>query len=232
MEVGKLTVQVRNGTGKGVARRIRAQGLVPGVCYGAGVDTVFNIAVDPKALKASLDPVKKQNTVINVTLADEGKTVTEVTAMLWEYQIHPLRRTVTHVDLVSIDPSKELEVEVPIELVGKAIGAVDGGQIHVTRHEVTVRCTPAAIPVKFELDVTPLNIGDTLHIYDITFPEGVSPAISTKLSIATCVAPKAEVVEEEVLELAEGEVPAEGADAAKAAEGADAKPAADGGDKK
>jgi large subunit ribosomal protein L25 len=127
MEVGKLTVKVRHDIGKGQSRRLRAQGMVPGICYGAGLSGPLAIMLNAKELKASLDPAKGRNTVITVRVEDGGGSKTELTAMLWEYQIDALRRNVTHVDLISIDPEKPIQVEVPLVLVGKAIGTIDGG---------------------------------------------------------------------------------------------------------
>jgi large subunit ribosomal protein L25 len=233
MEVGKLTVEVRAGTGKGISRKIRRDGLVPGVCYGHGLDKPVNIMVNPKALKGSLDPARGQNTIITVTLSDNGTARTTLTAMLWEWQVHPLRRNVTHVDLIAIDPERPIEVEVPVDFVGKAIGTVDGGQLHTVLRAIPVKCKPADIPTKFTVDVSSLAIGMALHVSDVTLPAGVEFAVPETYSIVSCVAPKAEkVAEEEALAVpgaegapVEGAAPAEGGDAAAKTEGA-------GGDKK
>jgi large subunit ribosomal protein L25 len=207
MEVGKLTVQVRNSHGKGASRRLRSDKLVPGICYGSGLDQPLSITVSPKALKASLDPAKGRNSVIDVTVEDAGQT-RNLTAMLWEYQVHPLRREVTHVDLIAIDPAKELEVQVPIELTGKPAGAIDGGQVHVERHSIPVRCLPAAIPASIVLDVSPLRIGDGFHVADLAMPAGVVAAVGGEFSICTCVAPKAEKETGESTVAAAAEAPA------------------------
>jgi large subunit ribosomal protein L25 len=235
MEVGKLTVQIRNETGKGESRRLRASGLVPGVCYGAKLERPLWITLNAKELKKSLDPAKGRNTVITVTVEDgNGGGSTELTALLWEYQIDKLRRTVTHVDLISIDPEKPVEVEVPLVLVGKAVGTVDGGQIHVERHTLAVRCRPADIPTTFELDITELKIGDALHVSNVVMPPGVQAAVPEGFTLVTCVAPK---VEKEVTEVAavtaegtpaEGAAPAEG----EKKEGAAGAKAEGGGDEK
>jgi large subunit ribosomal protein L25 len=228
MEIGKLTVQSRDAAGKGISRKLRAKGMVPGICYGAGLDKPLSIVVDPRALKASLDPEKRQNTVIDVTVEGAGAAQT-VTAMLWEYQIHPIRREVTHVDLISIDPEKTLEAEVPVELTGKYAGQVNGGQLNTARHSVTVSAKPADIPAKLVLDITALDIGDVLHVSDLVIPAGVELVTPAKLTIVTCAAPKAEKVtaEEEAAEAEAAE-----ADAAAAEGGAAPAAKADEGGKK
>jgi large subunit ribosomal protein L25 len=239
MEVGKLTVQVRNNSGKGAARRLRSDGLVPGICYGAGLDQPLAITVNAKALKASLDPAKGRNTVISVAV--EGGSTAELTAMLWDYQVDPIRRNVVHVDLIAIDPQKEIEVEVPVVLVGKHKGAIEGGQLHVERHSIPVRCLPRQIPARFDVDVTPMAIGDALHVSDVPMPEGVVPAVPGEFSVVSCQAPKAEketaATTTEAAPAAAAAAPAAGkgaapAAAAKGAAPAAAKAPAKGGDKK
>ena len=144
----------------------------------------------PKALKGSLDPEKGQNTVINVDVKNGDATAHNLTAMLWEYQVHPIKRSVLHFDLVAIDPDKMVDVDVRVEYLGKAKGLVDGGQIHIVRRVVPSRCKPTDIPASYKVDLEPLEIGDNLHISDIVFPAGVVPTVSTSLSLASCVAPR------------------------------------------
>ena len=101
MEVGKLTVQLRRDTGKGIARRLRGRGLVPGICYGTTMEQPLPIQLSPKELKGALDPQKRQNTVIEVTVEDPKASVATqtITAMLKEYQVHPIKRGVLHVEV-------------------------------------------------------------------------------------------------------------------------------------
>jgi large subunit ribosomal protein L25 len=223
MEVGKLTVQRRTHTGKGVARKLRAQGKVPGVCYGFNLEGPLAIAVDLRALKASLDPTKRQNTVIDMTIEDNGQSHSMV-VMVREYQIDPIRRELTHVDLVAIDTEKEVVASVPIEFAGKAKGLVLGGQLHVVRHEIDVRCKPTSIPSRVIVDISDLDIGGTIHISDLKLPEGISAATPGRLTIITMAAPEGG---------GEAEGPAEAgkADAKAKGKGKDAKPKAKG-DKK
>jgi len=222
--IGQLTVSIRNTTGKGAARQLRVQGKVPGVLYGATNDgpiSPFQIAVDVKALKAALDPVRRQNTVISVTVEDGGKAVRTLSALLKDYQLDPVRRDVTHVDLLAIDPQKEVQATVPLEFVGKPKGIIDGGVIHTVMRSLDVRCKPSDIPVKLPLDISALEIGDVLHVSDIQLPAGVVAMTGAREAVVSMQAPE----KEEVVATTEA-APVEGAAAAAPAVGKDGKPIA------
>ena len=212
MEVGKLTVTRRHGTGKGVARKLRATGSIPGVCYGAMLDAPISIAVNARALKASLDPEKRNNTVIDMTIRSEGHADQNVVVMVKDYQIHKLRRDLVHVDLVAIDTEKPVEVEVPITMTGRAKGLVHGGQLHTVAYSIEIRCKPADIPGTILADVSDLDIGGVLHVAELTMPEGVKAITPGHQAVITCTAPEAEEV------APEGEAAAEGASAEAPAE--------------
>lgn len=188
MEVGKLTVQHRTNTGKGVSRATRREGDVPGVCYGFGLDAPLPVTLNVKALKKAFDPAKKRNTVLDLTI--EGEKTVKVQAMVWDFQVHKIRREVTHVDLKAIDPEKEVEAVVPIASTGTHAGAIDGGLLSWALREVRIMSKPALIPTKVVLDITPLRLGAALHVSDLPLPEGVSLADSAKLTVVTCIAPK------------------------------------------
>lgn len=232
MEVGKLTVTLRNTTGhKGASRQLRTEGKVPGVCYGASVDgriDPVSIIVDVKELKKALDPVKKQNTVLELTIEDGAQKRT-LSALVKDYELHPLRREITHVDLLAIDPNKEVLAGVPLEFTGKPKGAINGGQIRIVLRTLEVRAKPSDIPVKLVVDVSPLDIGDVIHVSAIDLPAGVSAVTGRDLAVVTCAAPE----EEKATAAAEGAAPGEaaaapaaGAKAAAPAKDAKAAPAA------
>jgi large subunit ribosomal protein L25 len=223
MEVGKLTVTVRTTTGhKGASRQLRTQGKVPGVCYGASVNgkiAPLPITIDVRELKKALDPVRKQNTVLDLTI-EGGAGKQQLHALVKDYQLDALRRDITHVDLLAIDPNKEVLAEVPLEFIGKPKGAIDGGQIRIVMRNLEVRAKPNDIPVKLTIDVSPLEIGDVIHVSSVALPAGVEVVTGRDLAVVTCAAPEEEAVAAPV----EGAAPAEGA-AAPAAAGA-AAPAA------
>ncbi len=214
MEVGKLTVSVRTGAGKNAARQLRTKGEVPGVCYGSSVSgriEPFAVAVNVKALRAALDPVRKQNTVIDLTVEGAGQPRV-LTALVKDYQIDLLRQEITHVDFIAIDPNKEVIAEVPLEFVGKHKGTIDGGQLRTLLRSLSLRAKPANIPVKITVDVTPLDIGDVVHVSDLTLPEGTVSVTGRDLAVITCVAPE----EDKTAAAADGAAPAADAKAADA----------------
>jgi large subunit ribosomal protein L25 len=229
MEFAKVTVELRQKTGKGAAHKVRAAGKVPGVLYGHKAEPV-SVTLDEKALLSSLDKERKRNTVLTlaVTGGGQGGKDEQVTAMVRDAQIDPLSRRLVHVDFLRVDLEKEVHVTVPLVLTGKAVGVTDGGNLHQSLHVIPVAAKPAAIPSKIEVDVTALKIGDALHASDLKLAAGVRAMLDARQAIASVVAPKAEKAEEAAAAPVEGAVPAEGAAAAPAAAGA--TPAA-GGDK-
>ena len=234
MEVGKLTVTLRTNSGhKGNARKLRAEGKVPGVCYGASVDGRIEplpITVNVKELRRALDPIRKQNTVIDLTI-EGGASTRTLHALVKEYQVHPLRREITHVDLLAIDPNKEVLADVPLEFTGKPAGAINGGQIRIVLRKLEVRAKPSDIPIKIGVDVSPLEIGDVIHVSALALPAGVTTVTGRDLAVVTCAAPEEEAVV--VAEAAaEGAAAAPAAAATAAPAGKDAKAAPAGKDAK
>lgn len=225
MEVGKLTVTVRNtvGQGKGPSRALRRAGNVPGVCYGASPDGRIEplaITVNVKALRAALDPVRKQNTVIDLTI-EGGPSSRKLSALVKDYQIDALRRDITHVDLLAIDPNKEVTASVPLDFIGKPKGAIDGGQLRIVMREIDIKAKPSDIPVKVPVDVTGLGIGDVIHVSALPLPAGVTSITGRDLAVVTCAKPE----EDAVAVTADG-APADAAAPAAGAPAAGAKAAA------
>ena len=234
MEVGKLTVTIRNAGGKSAATKLRAAGKIPGVCYGVSTEPSapgkfepLPISVDIKALRAALDPIRKQNTVIDLTI-EGGDKPRRLHALVKDYQQDVLRRDIIHVDLLAIDPNKVVHANVPIEFVGKPKGHVDGGQIRIVIRALEVLAKPADIPIKLTVDVSPLEIGDVIHVSAIALPANVTSVTGRDLAVVTCAKPEEEKIEVVETALVEGAAPAAaaGAAAAGAAGAAGAAPAA------
>jgi large subunit ribosomal protein L25 len=183
--------------------------------------------VNVKALKAALDPVRKQNTVIALSIEDGGKTIKALSALVKDYQIDPIRRDITHVDLLAIDPNKEVTAVVPLEFTGKPAGVINGGLLHTVMRSLAVKCKPADIPVKLELDISPLDIGDVLHVSDVQLPGRREGRDAGREAVISMVAPEKETAGRGGSDAAAAAAPAAGKDAkaAPAAAGKDAKAA-------
>jgi large subunit ribosomal protein L25 len=225
MAENQIAVELREGIGKGVARKLRAAGLIPGVFYGQGTSQA--ISLEPRPLERLLASSSAGlNTLINLTGggALDGKQV-----LVKDLQRDPVRGTLLHADLYAIDVKQVVHVSVPIHLTGIPEGVtLDAGILDQVIREIELECLPTAIPEELPVDVTSLGLGDSLHVRDIALPAGVTLLTDADLSVASVAQPKA--AEEEVAPV-EGEE--EGAEAAAAAEDGDAKaeaPAEGGGD--
>lgn len=224
-----LEAKSRTGSGKGFARRTRAEGLVPAVVYGRKLDKPISIAIEPKALKTAIATPKKMNTVLGLKI--DG---TERMVLLKDYQLDPVSRDLLHADFIAVTENEAVKVNVPVVLTGKAAGVLEGGILTQMRREIEVWALPAAIPQQIEADVTPMKIAAVLHINDIKMPEGIKVKTNVNYTIAVCSAPEVEKVAEPVAAAAAapGAAPAAGAAAPAAdAKAGDAKAAA-GGEKK
>jgi len=206
-----LKVVHRDNAGKGAARSIRREGLIPAVVYGKGLGSL-SIAVEPKALAAALGTEAGWNALI--TLKGDGSFSGKV-VILKDLQRHPVGREPIHVDFQAIDLKKKVHVMVPLHPVGKSAGEKLGGALQIIRHELEILCLPTEIPSAIEVDVTPLMIGDVLHVNDLALPPGAQIPHDVNFTVITVVGIKEEV--EEVEEVVEGEE-AEGEEAEAEAE--------------
>ena len=210
MELMSLTATVRTETGKGVNRRLRRDGFVPAVCYGLKKDPA-HLSVVPKALLKLFKGPLGRNVVFQLDVeAQPPRTV-----VLQDLQVHPLRRTITHVDFLEVTPESKLEVKVPIVIEGKSSGEKLGGRVRQVVKEVAVVCQPANVPAAITLDVTNMEIGDVLYVEGVTFPEGVHPAKTGRIPLVTVRLGRETGPEDE-----EKAAAAEGAEGGAAAEGA------------
>ena len=216
-----LPAQKRDGTGKGVARKLRASGRVPAVLYGRELEPI-HLSLDARESEQLFYSISVDNTIVELKVEGEKKPYE---TLIREIQAHPLRQTLTHVDFLRIQAGVTVDVNVPIHLIGIPEGVKNsGGVLEQVIHDLAVRCIPSKIPQSIDIDVTHLEINKSIHIYDIEFGEGVEVTIEQKRTICSVAIPKViEEPEEEEEELLEGEeVEGEVAeDGAPAAEGAD-----------
>lgn len=217
MAVNALVAEVRDATGKGAARKLRAAGRIPAVVYGRGTESRA-ISVDPKALVQLLQKGGAgMNTLIELSVDGTAKTV-----LVKELQRDPVRGRPLHTDFYLVDLDQKVEVSVPIHLTGRAPGVELGGILDHPLREIELECLPRAIPESIDVDVSALDVGDSIHVRDLELPEGVSVQSDVNLAVASVVAPVAveEPVAEEVEEgeeaVAEGEEDAAAAPAESA----------------
>ena len=220
MPENALLVQAREATGKGAARRLRAAGRIPAVLYGRGRQTLA-VALDPRALERILR-AGGLNALLDVTVEQRSDLGTTV-ALVKELQRDPLRGAITHVDLYQVDLTRAIEVDVPVHLVGKPKGIEQGGVLDHILREVRIECLPRAIPESIELDVSEMDINDTLHVSDLKLPADVRLITDPELGVAHVAVPAAEEAPPAEA-VAAAEVPVEGeAPVAAPTEGAESE---------
>jgi len=182
-----LIAEERSGTGKSVTRKLRAAGRIPGVLYGRGKPG-RSVTLDPRALETVLHASGSgMNTLIDLELGSETTVV-----LVKEIQREPIRGSYLHADLYEVDLQKRIEVSVPLHFVGKAPGVESGGILDHPLREVSLECLPRAIPDSVEVDVSSLEMGDSVHIRDLVLPADARVLSDPELPVASVVAPKAE----------------------------------------
>ncbi|HVD11948.1 MAG TPA: 50S ribosomal protein L25 [Gaiellaceae bacterium] len=209
----KLQVQERDSRGSAESRRLRKQGLIPGVLYGRG-QTPHTISIPERELRRVLTGEGGLHAILDVVLAGQKTTHPSI---LKDYQQHPVRGGIIHVDLHEVRLDQPIQARVVVELMGEPVGVTEGGVLSQVSREVTVEALPMEIPEHLELDVSGMAIGDTLRLVDLRAQDGVKyvddpeeTVLATVTMPTRIVEPEPEEVEGEELEegeLPEGEVP-------------------------
>ncbi|QGX97458.1 50S ribosomal protein L25/general stress protein Ctc [Roseovarius faecimaris] len=216
-EIPDLHAQERTGTGKGAARAARREGMVPGIVFGGDADPLpinipFNVLL--KKLKAG----RFKSTLFNLKVDGHD----DVRVICRDVQRDVVKDLPTHLDLMRLRRTTKINLFIPVEFVGEeeCPGLRKGGVLTVVRNEVELIVTAGDIPESIQVDISTLNVGDTVTISDVTLPEGAKPTIDRDFVIANVAAPSALKSEDADDEgAAEAEVPTVGEDEAEAAEG-------------
>jgi large subunit ribosomal protein L25 len=222
----KLQVKERERRGSADARRLRREGLIPGVLYGSGKQP-HAICVPERELRRVLTGQGGLHAILDVVL--EGQKTTHA-SILKDYQQDPIRGHISHVDLQEVRLDQPIQATVTVQLIGEPAGAKEGGVLSQVQREIRVEALPMEVPEHIDLDVTAMAIGDSLRLGDLGAMDGVTYLDDPETVLASVGLPtrveEPEEVTEEGEELPEGEVP-EGEEAPEGgAEGA-AEPAAD-----
>src|SRR5690349_24582249 len=198
----KVQARLRSGRGKNDARRARRDGMVPITVYGGGAETVAAVA-PLRELAAILRSESGRNTIFTIEVDGVG----ESEVMFHDRQIDPVKGRLIHADLTRLVKGQKIEVTVPLHLVGEPVGVKEKqGVLEQIIREIDVRCEPREIPDAIDVDVSNLDVHDTLHVSDIKVAEGVEILTDAELVIATVGLVKEEAAQAPA---AEGEEPAE-----------------------
>ena len=211
-----LNAQKRTTSGTAAARRSRRDGLIPGVIYGAQQDE-YPIQVDAKKFGEILRASASENFLVDLKI--EGAKEKQKLALIQEVQHHPINGQILHIDFNAVREDTEIHANVPLVLTGEAPGVKAGGVIEQQHHEVEVHCIPSNLPESLTVDIGGLGMGDTLHIGDITYPEGVSPTLEGDVIVVLISEPRVSAADA----AADAELEAGSAAAAEGAASAGAK---------
>ena len=223
----KLEVAERDSRGSAETRRLRKQGLIPGVLYGRGKQS-HAFCVPERELRRVLTGPSGLHAILDVVL--EGQTTTHA-SILKDYQQDVITGRIAHIDLQEVRLDQPIQAQVVIELVGESAGTKEGGVLSQVSREINVEALPMEVPERIEVDISEMHIGDTLRLADVAQQEGVTflddpeETVLATVTLPTKVEePEPELTEEELeaAELAEGEEAPEGADEGEAESDGDA----------
>lgn len=201
METISLSLERRSEIGKGAARRARTGGSVPGVYYGRGREAIA-VRADTRNFDRTIRPLEGAHLI---ETASEDGDLNGRMVLVREIQSHPVSGNTLHFDLLEIPLDHEIEVKVALHFEGRAEGVALGGILQPQLRELSVHCMPTAIPESIDVDVTPLQIGDSLHLSQITLPDGVRASAEDDPALISVMPPVVDKRVEDEAEAAEGE---------------------------
>jgi large subunit ribosomal protein L25 len=204
MATATLSAEMRTDGGKGVARKLRAAGRVPGIIYGHGREPQ-SLSLVARDLDKLLSHIAAGSTVIELSL---GKATTKT--LIREIQRHPFKKQILHVDFMELVAGEKVIVDIPLVFVGIPEGVrLSGALLEQIVHSIEVNVDPSSIPNHIDVDVTNLAMGHSLHVRDLVLPEGLEVLTDEDTTICAVIAPRA-VVEETAAAAVEGEAAAAG----------------------
>jgi large subunit ribosomal protein L25 len=188
----KLTAQKRETAGRSAVNKIKQQGLVPAVIYGAKEEPM-KLSISAREIGTLLSRATSEHVLVDLEIADGGVKSSRL-ALIQEVQHHPLRRNVLHVDFHAVRADEKLHAEIPVEPTGEADGVKNfGGILEINLHSVEVECLPKDLPEIIIIDVSRLGVGDAIHIKDLQLPEGVTVRGDGELTVVRVAAPTVEI---------------------------------------
>ena len=208
-----LAAAIREEKGKQAAKRLRRENKIPAIFYGPGASSLM-LTVDSHQLDMIMKKTSGENVIIGLQIESDKGTDSR-TVIIKELHSDPVKRNYLHADFYEISMDKELTVDIGLHFINTPKGVVNGGMLQPIRREITVSCLPDKLVEFIQVDVSGLDIGEALHIREITLPDGIKSALDPDLPVVTVVAPSAAAAE-----------PAAGEKKAEEAEGKEAGPEA------
>src|SRR5881394_80916 len=187
----KLKAEPRTDVGRSAVRKLKARGMIPAIIYG-GKDKPQPLQVSARDINAMMSHASGENVLVELEIAGEKSNRT---ALVQEVQHSPVRGDILHIDFHAISMDETIQAEVPLEPIGTPNGVKTfGGLLEQSLRAVAIECLPGDLPDRITVDVSQLNIGDSIHVRDIQLPPGVTPKVQIDLTVLSVMAP---VVEEE-----------------------------------
>ena len=226
----EINAKIREVKGTGASRRLRHSGKVPGILYGGNNDSI-SIELDSKELFMQFKHEAFHASILTLNLDGKKEPV-----LLRDFQMHPVKNNIQHIDLQRIDENKKLHVKIPFHFLNEEIAPgvkLEGGVVGHIMIEVDISCLPKDLPTYIEVDLINLSIGDSIHLSEIKVPEGVElTGLSEENDPIITSISKPKVFVEEVVETPEGEEGAEGEEGEEGAEGAEGEEGEEGAEAK
>jgi len=197
----KLPVRIRDDKGKGAARRLRRNNQIPAIFYGP-TTTPLLLTANYLDLERIIKKTSGESPIFELQIETDKGSDTR-TVLLKELQIDPVEDTYLHADFYEISMDRELTANISVRLINTPSGVTKGGILQHVRREITISCLPDRLVDHIDVDVSGLEIGDSIHIEDIDFPEGIKTNQEGHLTVAVVTAPT--VVTEEIEEMEEVE---------------------------
>jgi large subunit ribosomal protein L25 len=188
LETLEIQVNAREPGSKHQARRLRREGKIPAILYGPKVQPVA-LELNKKEFSNRVAGLEGSHLV---RLKSGSTTLADKVALVKEMQYHPISGDVIHADFYEVDLTAKIEVSVPLHFVGKGAGVVRGGILQPIVREIQVECLPLDIPQYFNVDVSALDIGDSVHIEELPMPEGVTAVYDSNFALVTVATPTVE----------------------------------------
>ncbi len=188
METIEIQIEPREAGAKGRAKQLRREGKLPGIFYGPKAESV-PLELDRRDFLSRVAGLEGSHLI---RIKSSSPLLAERVALVKEMQFHPVTGEVVHADFYEVDLSARIRVKVPLHFVGKAEGVVRGGILQPVVREIEVECLPMDIPEYFDVEVSSLDIGDSLHVKDLSIPEGVAAVYESNLTLVTVVPPTVE----------------------------------------